>query len=133
MSALERPELRGIRVLVVDDDADNREMLALVLEHSGAAVATAECAEEALRAVERDPPQVLISDIGLPDQDGYSLLRRVRALSRRGPSIPAIALTGYGKHDDRRPPGPEAFEMHLTKPVAPEQMLEAIVHVLQRR
>src|SRR5271155_6109011 len=88
--------LHGARVLVVDDDADTREVLTAVLELSGALVSTAESAAEAMRAFERDPPRLLISDIGLPDEDGFSLLRRVRALpASRGGTIPAIALTGY--------------------------------------
>ena len=113
MSTLERRELRGTRVLVVDDDADNREMLALLLEHSGAVVVTADCAAEALRVLESEPEhersQVLISDIGLPGEDGFSLLRKVRTLTRsRGGDIPAIALTGYGPHEDIGPTSWEA-------------------------
>src|SRR6202035_783486 len=76
VSEFERPELRGTRVLVVDDDADNREMLAMILEYSGALVATADSAAEAMCVLERERSQVLISDIGLPDEDGFSLLRR---------------------------------------------------------
>jgi CheY-like chemotaxis protein len=133
MSELQRPELRGTRVLVVDDDADNREMLAMVLEHSGAIVTTADSAAEALRVLEREPFQVLISDIGLPDEDGYRLLRRVRMLSNAcGGDIPAIALTGYGGHDDRAQARAGGFEAHLTKPVAIDEMLAAIVRVLMR-
>ena len=130
MSALEG-ELRGTHVLVVDDDADNREMLAMTLEHCGARVTTAGSAAEALRAVEKEPPQVLLSDIGLPDGDGFSLLRQVRALPvSRGGGIPAIALTGRGRGEDRVPTGGEGFQVHLTKPVTPEQMLAAIARVL---
>jgi CheY-like chemotaxis protein len=115
----------------VDDDADNREMLAMILEHSGAVVATADSASEALRVLERGDCQVLISDIGLPDEDGYSLLRRVRALPKaRGGNIPAIALTGYGIEDDRAQTDAGGFQAHLTKPVAVDQMLAAIVRVL---
>jgi len=79
MSAPDPPHLQGIRVLVVDDDADNREMLTLMLEHGGAIVSTADSADEALKGLETERPQVLISDIGLPGEDGFSLLRRVRA------------------------------------------------------
>jgi CheY-like chemotaxis protein len=132
MSALERPELRGMRVLVVDDDADNREMLAMILEHSGAVVATADSAADALRVLEREQFHVLVSDIGLPDEDGYSLLRRVRMLPKgRGGDIPAIALTGYGGHEERAQARAGGFHAHLTKPVALDEMLAAIVRVLR--
>jgi CheY-like chemotaxis protein len=121
-------------VLVVDDDADNREMLAMMLEHSGAVVVTADCAAEALRVLESEQEhersQVLISDIGLPGEDGFSLLRKVRTLARsRGGDIPAIALTGYGRHEDIGPTSSEGFQVHLTKPVELEEMLSAIVRL----
>lgn len=132
MTTLEKPELRGTRVLVVDDDADNREMLAMILELSGALVATAGSVAEALEVLEKERSQVLISDIGLPDEDGYSLLRKVRALPKAGGGeIPAIALTGYGGHEDRAQTTAEGFQAHLTKPVALDEMLAAIVRVLQ--
>ena len=131
---LQYPELRGVRVLVVDDDADNREMLATILEHSGALVATADSAAEALSAFGRAPPQVLVTDIGLPDEDGFSLLLKVRALpAEHGGDIPAIALTGYGLPDQRSPAGADGFQAHLTKPVAPDEVLAAIARVLRLR
>ena len=113
-------------MLVVDDDADNRDMLAMTLEQCGARVATASSAEEAVRIVEREVPQVLISDIGLPGEDGFSLLRRVRALPRGG-DVPAIALTGRG---DRAKTLAGAFEAHLTKPVGVDELLATIARVL---
>jgi CheY-like chemotaxis protein len=132
VSEYERSELRGTRVLVVDDDADNREMLAMILEHSGALVATADSVAEALCVLERERSQVLISDIGLPDEDGFSLLRKVRALpASRGGNIPAIALTGYGSVEDRAQTLGEGFQAHLTKPIALDEMLSALVRVLQ--
>ena len=104
----------------------------MTLEHCGARVTTACSAAEALRALQKEPPQVLISDIGLPDGDGYGLLRQVRALpASRGGATPAIALTGRGKKsEDGAPAGGEGFQVHLTKPVTPEQMLAAIARVL---
>lgn len=132
MTQFDRPELRGTRVLVVDDDADNREMLAIILGHSGALVATADCAAEALCVLEREHSQVLISDIGLPGEDGFSLLRKVRALpASRGGNIPAIALTGHGSREDRAHTLGEGFQVHLTKPIALDEMLAALVGVLQ--
>jgi CheY-like chemotaxis protein len=112
-------DLRGARVLVVDDDEDNREMLASVLTHSGARVATAENAAEALTAFERERPHILISDIGLPDEDGYNLLRKLRALpvTSGGADVPAIALSGYGDPEDCAAASLAGFQAHLTKPV----------------
>lgn len=115
-------------MLVVDDDADNRDMLAMLLEYSGAVVATAASSAEALRVLEAACPHVLISDIGLPDEDGYCLLKKVRALSKAdGGDIPAIALSGYGRDEGR---GARGFQAHLTKPVTPEEVLATIVRLL---
>jgi CheY-like chemotaxis protein len=123
--------LGGKLVLVVDDDADNREMLALTLEHFGARVATAGSAAEALLALERELPDVLVSDIGLPGEDGFSLLRRIRELPlARGGGVPAIALTGRSR-EEGSVSGGEGFDLHLTKPVAPEDVLAAIRRVLR--
>jgi CheY-like chemotaxis protein len=125
-------DLRGTRVLVVDDDADNREMLAAVLEHSGAQVAVADSAAEALTSYEQQRPHIVISDIGLPDEDGFSLLRKLRALP--GPSgapVPAIALTGYGGPDDAAHADRAGFQAHLTKPVELEVMLDTVARVLR--
>ncbi len=124
--------LRGTRVLVVDDDPDNCEMLAAVLEHSGALVCTAGSSAEALVALEKERPQVLITDIGLPDEDGFGLLKRIRALpGSRGGDIPSIALTGYGSEEDRALSRARGFQAHLTKPVEMEEMVAAIVEVLR--
>ena len=123
--------LRGRHVLIVDDDADNREMLAMTLEHCGARVTTAGSAAEALCRLEEERPHVLISDIGLPDEDGFSLLRKVRALpDSRGGNTPAIALTGRERHGDAALTD-GGFQVHLTKPVTPEQMLTAIARALE--
>ncbi|TMQ16650.1 MAG: PAS domain S-box protein [Deltaproteobacteria bacterium] len=93
--------LRGVRILVVDDDDDARELIAAVVAAAGAIVKTASGAAEAYDAVQEDPPHVLISDIGMPGEDGYSLMRRVRALPPgRGGDVPAIALTAYARAED---------------------------------
>jgi CheY-like chemotaxis protein len=130
MMAQETVDLRGVRVLVDDDDADNREMLATVLVHSGAVVATAVSAAEALVAFERERPHVVISDIGLPDEDGFSLLRKLRDPLRAGGRVPAIALTGYSSPADRARMEGEGFEAHLTKPVELGVMLATVARVL---
>jgi CheY-like chemotaxis protein len=124
--------LRGLQVLVVDDDADHREMLAMTLEDCGGRVTAAGSAAEALRAVEREWPAVLVSDIGLPDEDGYRLLEKIRALGlSRGASVQAIALTGRGRHDGSEPAPADGFQVHLTKPVTVEALLEAIARVTE--
>lgn len=132
MNELEHPELRGKRVLVVDDDADTREMLAVILESSGAVVATAESAAAAIASCEAARPDVLISDIGLPGEDGFSLMRRIRALPpSAGGDIPAIALTGYDTDDDRTRARREGFRERLTKPVALDAVVAAVVRALR--
>ena len=92
--------LTGVRVLVVDDEPDARELLRAVLAEAGALVETARSAAEGLEVLQRFQPNVLVSDIGMPDEDGYAFLRRVRSLPRGG-AIPAIALTAYAREEDR--------------------------------
>jgi CheY-like chemotaxis protein len=112
----------------VDDDADSRDMLAIVLERSGAEVATAESAAEALASFQLHQPHVLLLDLGLPDEDGFSLLRKLREL---GEEVPAIALTGYGSPEDRDQTRNGGFQAHLVKPVALSDMLDSVARVLQ--
>jgi|HubBroStandDraft_4_1064222.scaffolds.fasta_scaffold785049_1 CheY-like chemotaxis protein len=132
MAGPEPADLCGTRVLVVDDDADSCEMLATVLMHSGAQVETAQSAAAALTAFERTRPHIVISDIGLPDEDGFSLLRRLRGLPSGG-DIPAIALTGYESSEDRALMNGKGFQAQLTKPVELNVMLATIAQVLQPR
>jgi CheY-like chemotaxis protein len=133
MSELYCPDLEGMHFLVVDDDADSREMLALVLERSGAQVSTAESASEAVTAFQKQRPQVLLIDLGLPDEDGFSLLRNLRSRTSGGGEIPAIALTGYGGPEDRERTRIGGFQAHLVKPVAFSDMLDVVVQVLRSR
>ena len=124
------PELEGLRVLVVDDELDAREMVSAVLSHCGATVSTAAAATLALEAVERDLPDVLISDIGMPDEDGYSLIRRVRGLPRnRGGATPAACLTGYTTTEDRRRALGAGFNMHLAKPIEPSELIAVVANL----
>jgi CheY-like chemotaxis protein len=128
MNAFECPELRGRHVLVVDDDADTREMLTVILESCGAVVVTAESAAEAFASCRETRPDVLISDIGLPGEDGFSLVRRIRELPPSlGGDIPAIALTGYDRDTTI---DCEGFREQLTKPVALDAVLAAVVRAL---
>jgi CheY-like chemotaxis protein len=133
MSQLDCPELHGTRVLVVDDDIENREMLATVLEGSGARVAMAGSAAEALIAFQNDRPQVVLLDLGLPDEDGFILLKRLRALPMSDGEVLAIALTGYGSPEDRDQTRGAGFRAHLTKPFGLSEMLDSVVQVLRSR
>jgi signal transduction histidine kinase/ActR/RegA family two-component response regulator len=126
-TSLEHRPLLGIRVLIVDDDDDARELLAELLGDAGALVIRAASAAEAFELVQAEPPQVLISDIGMPFEDGYSLLRRIRALPlERGGDVPAIALTAYARAEDVRAAEHAGFQLHIVKPVRPEQLLDAV-------
>jgi CheY-like chemotaxis protein len=108
--------------------------LAAILEHNGARVVTAQSAADALSLFEKECPHVLISDIGLPDEDGFALLRRVRLLpASRGGNVPAIALTGYSQLEERHAVDEShSFQAQLTKPIAIENILAAVSRVLER-
>jgi PAS domain S-box-containing protein len=115
--------IQGVHVLLVEDDRDAREFFASVLDDSGANVVTASNAEEALRAFEREPPQVLVCDLGLPGQDGCALLERVRALPpERGGDVPAAAITAYAAAEDRRRAIAAGFQRHIAKPFDPAEL-----------
>ena len=123
-------ELYGIKILVVDDDADTRELLEWVLKRTGAEVVLAASAREALEAMERSKPHVLVSDIAMPEEDGYSLIRRVRALGAdEGGKTPAVALTAYGRTQDRVQSLAAGFTMHVPKPVDPGELTTIVASV----
>jgi len=127
------PDLHGIRVLVVDDAADTREMLRVVLEQFGADVTTAASARETLDVLPAWQPNVLVSDIGMPDEDGYSLIRKVRALSsENGGDIPAIALTGYVRVEERMHALDAGYHMFVPKPVEVGELATIIASVIGR-
>ncbi len=124
-------DLAGVRVLVVEDDEDSRELLTGVLEDAGAEVEAASHADAALAALERFRPDVLVSDIGLPGEDGYALIRRVRALGvDRGGSVPAIALTGFADLEDSRRAITAGFQVHVAKPIDPALLTHAVANVV---
>lgn len=123
----ERTTLRGVRVLIVDDDDDACELLDRALREVGAQVSTASSAYSALEALQRNRPHVLVSDIGMPLEDGYALIRKVRALpGHQGGAVPAIALTAYTRPQDRTLALAAGFTTHLTKPVNVEELAAAI-------
>ncbi|MEO8223501.1 MAG: ATP-binding protein, partial [Gammaproteobacteria bacterium] len=126
--------LDAARVLLVDDEADVREMLRRVLEKAGATVTLAGSATEALQALDRSPPDIIISDIGLPGEDGYSLLRRVRARnSTDGGKTPALAVTAFARGEDRQRAILAGYQGHIAKPVEPDDLIAAVVQVLSGR
>jgi CheY-like chemotaxis protein/nitrogen-specific signal transduction histidine kinase len=119
--------LDGTRVVLVEDDADGRNALTLFLEVAGAKVMAAASVRSGLNAVETFRPNVIVSDIGLPDEDGYAFIARVRAREDgRGGSIPAIALTGYARPEERTRLLAAGFDMHLGKPVDPDDLVAAV-------
>jgi CheY-like chemotaxis protein len=122
--------LGGHRIMLVEDHADSRELLARTLQNAGAEVAAFESAAEALAALERLQPSVIVADIGLSGEDGYSLIRRVRAHSVAAiQSIPAIAVTAYATAADRARALGVGFQQHLAKPVDPIPLIAAIHEV----
>jgi signal transduction histidine kinase/CheY-like chemotaxis protein len=129
------PGLDGLRILIVDDDADIRALLIYTLEVCGAEVMAAASADEAISALTASSPpmDILISDIGMPDEDGYALLRRVRALEpENGGRIPAIALTAYARTQDRRAALLAGFQSHVAKPVEPAELIAVIANLAGR-
>jgi two-component system, chemotaxis family, CheB/CheR fusion protein len=120
----DREALDGVRLLVVEDDPDSREMLVAVFERSGAFVTTAASAAEATEALRRATPDLLVCDIGLPDEDGLELIRRVRALeSEKGRRIPALALTAYAGPAHRERALSAGFDKQVSKPVVPAELV----------
>lgn len=126
-------DLAGITVLVVDDEADARDLFKCILIDCGANVLLAEGAAEALPLIEAERPDVLISDVGMPDVDGYELLKRVRALGReRGGRLPAVALTAFARSEDRTRALLAGFLVHVAKPVDPSELVATIASVVGR-
>ena len=121
------PELRGLRVLVVDDEPETRDLLRFVLDQCEVNVSVAESAREALAYLDQQPFDVLISDIGMPETDGYALIKQVRTLApERGGNLPALALTAYARAEDRTEVLRAGFNMHLAKPIDPSELLVVI-------
>lgn len=125
-------DLNGTRILVVDDDSTTREFIAFFLELQGAEVVTAASAGEAIAVLTRFRPDVMLSDIGMPDMDGYMLMRQVRSLSlEQGGRVPAIALTAYAGEIDHQQAIAAGFQKHITKPVEPNLLVEAIATLVK--
>jgi signal transduction histidine kinase/CheY-like chemotaxis protein len=130
----ECPErLEGLKVLVVDDETDTRELLRVGVGQCGAEVLTAGSAQEALEAIAEESPDLLISDIGMPGEDGYELIRKVRALpAGRGRKIPAIALTAYARTEDRMRALRAGYQSHIAKPVELAELITVMASLVKR-
>jgi len=125
--------LDGVKVLVVDDEPDTRELVKAGLAQCGAEVVEASSAAEALEAMRTAGPDLLISDIGMPEVDGYELIRRVRSLSDdHGGGIPAIALTAYARVEDRMQALRAGYQMHVPKPVELAELVAVAASFFQR-
>ncbi len=136
-SAFRNPQsaiLKGLRVLVVDDEQDARHLLKTVLETQGAEIIAVGSTREALDALERSMPDVLISDIGMPDEDGFALIRQVRARTPvQGGRIPAAAVSAYVGEENRRQALAAGFQLHVAKPVDPEELIEVVRSLAEER
>jgi signal transduction histidine kinase/DNA-binding response OmpR family regulator len=125
--------LDGVKILVVDDDPDTRDLVTTILTRCGGEVRSSESAAEALRAFQEWHPDLLVSDIGMPHVDGYGLIRKLRKLkSKRAKQIPALALTAYATDEDRTLALSAGFQMHLPKPIEPESLVSSIAAALGR-
>ena len=121
--------LRGVRVVLVEDHDDSRELLALMLEQCGAVVVSAPSAKTGLQAVLDSRPDVVVSDIGMPGEDGYWLIREVH---NRVGALPAVAVTGFSDRYHPRQAHEAGFREYLNKPVDPELLCGAVAKVLDR-
>jgi len=127
------PSLEGLKVLVVDDEPDTRELIREVLKECGSEVITSRSVAEALTALEQYRPDILISDLGMPDEDGYSLISKIRALPpERGGNIPAAALTAYARAEDRMRVLRSGFQFHLPKPVDSAELVTVVASLAGR-
>ena len=127
------PALNGLRVLVVDDEADTRLIISTVIARTGAEVKACQSAREALEILEQWRPDVLMSDIAMPGEDGYSLINKVRSLpAERGGHIPAAAFSAYAREEDRKRSLAAGYQMHIAKPVSSGRLVETIAHLAGR-
>ena len=126
--------LQDVKVLLVDDEADARELFKAVLEGSGARVTAVASGAEAFSSFTTSPPDVVVSDIEMPDENGYDLIRRLRGLPpERGGRTPAAALTAYAGAEDRMRALRAGFQLHVSKPVQPAELVAAVARLVHRR
>ena len=117
-------------MLVIDDERDARELVAIVLEDAGATVVQAENVAAAVQVLKQKPISVIVSDIGMPGEDGYSLPSRVRAETSAG-TVPALALTAFARAEDRQRALAAGFQRHMPKPIEPAKLVAAIAALLR--
>jgi len=127
------PDLSGLRVLVVDDEPDGRDVIAQILSSRGAETAAAGSADEAIRVLQSFKPDVLLSDIRMPGKDGYQLLQELHSLETgEGRNVPAIALTGFARAEDRKLALLNGYRFHLAKPFDPGELIAAVAMLAGR-
>lgn len=130
----DQPSLRGLVVLVIDDEADTLDLVKRVLGDCGATVFVASSAREGFEILLREKPDILISDIGMPDEDGYMLIRQVRALkAKQGGKIPAAAVSAFARPEDRTRALRAGYQMHLAKPVDPTELTAVVASLATRK
>jgi signal transduction histidine kinase/ActR/RegA family two-component response regulator len=125
--------LDGVRVLVVDDEKDTRDLIGRALEDRGARISVADNSQEAIEILERNEIDVLLADIAMPDEDGYSLIRRIRSSPNPHASIPAAAVTAHAKDDERTRALAAGFHVHMAKPVEPSEIVRMVSHLAHDR
>ena len=131
-SGKDLPRLDGVTVLVVDDESDNREMASALLELCGATVKMAASATEGWEILNRTPVHVVVSDVTMSGDDGYTFIRQVRAASHAFRQVPAIALTGRARHEDTRLAAEAGFDLHVAKPIDPPALCDAVAKLTRR-
>jgi len=124
--------LDRIRIMIVDDEAETRELLKIMLASHGAEVTVCSSGSEALTKIPDWKPQVIVSDIGMPVLDGYSFIRKVRSLDSEWRDTPAIALTAYARAEDRMRSLAAGFQMHVPKPVEASELVMVIASLVKR-
>ncbi|HEX9959727.1 MAG TPA: response regulator, partial [Pyrinomonadaceae bacterium] len=131
--AAENHKIKGLRVLLVDDEADTLELLGIVLSQNGAEVKAKTSARAALEIIKEWLPDVIVSDIAMPEEDGYSFIKKLRALSpEQGGAIPVIALTAYVGIKERTEVLSNGFQMYVPKPVEPSELLAALANFARK-
>jgi CheY-like chemotaxis protein len=130
----EQQNLSGVRVLVVDDDLDTLEMLKVILQNRGAEVDAASSAGDALEALEHSLPDAIVSDLAMPEQDGYELIELIRQRGpERGGNIPAVALTAYARVEDRVRALTAGFQIYVPKPVDSNELAAVVANLTHVR
>ena len=127
------PSINGLRVLVVDDEPDARRTIAAILEQYGGIVTAVASADEGLALVESESFDALLSDVAMPEEDGYSLIRRIRSHADEKSRIPAVAITAYGRPTEREIALSEGFDEYLKKPVEPHDLISLVARLARQK